>query len=102
LRKASCYKHETYKKLVEHSGESSDTVRSLIREEALQESRRRVEGLRLGGMITFVTGIGVMIFLYALADEQNVYLVGLIPALIGLVLMFYGFFLVKKPDEIQG
>ena len=98
----SYYKHETYKKLVEQPGESGDAVRSLIREEALQEWRRRIDGLRLGGMITFVVGIGVMIFLYAMADGENVYLIGLIPALIGLVLMLFGFFLAKKPDELQG
>ena len=98
----SYYKHETYKKLAEQPGESGDAVRSLIREEALQEWRRRIDGLRLGGMITFVVGIGVMIFLYAMVDGESVYLVGLIPALIGLVLMLFGFFLAKKPDELQG
>ena len=97
----SYYRHETYKKLMEQGVESSEAVQSLMRERTLQEWQRRVEGLRLGGMITFVLGLGAMIFLYAFVDQENLYLAGLIPALIGLVLMLYGFFLIKRPEQIQ-
>ena len=61
------------------------------------QQRRRIEGLKLGGMITFVAGVGAMIFLYFLVAGQ-VYLAGVIPALIGVVLLLYGFFLVEKPN----
>ena len=96
----SYYKHETYKKLMEHPAESGAAVKSLLHQEALKEWRRRVDGLRLGGMITFAVGIGVMIFFYALVSNERVYLVGLIPALIGFVLMIFGFFMVRKPDDV--
>ena len=33
----SYYKHETYRKLMEHPGESGDAVKSLIREEDFAE-----------------------------------------------------------------
>lgn len=97
----SYYQHETYRKIMDHPGESTDAVLSLLRDKEAQERRKKVEGLRLGGMITFVVGIGVMIFLYALIDEEELYLVGLIPALIGLVLMLYGFFVAggQKDDQ---
>jgi len=96
------YRHETYRKIMENPGDPSRAVVRLMRQEEMQQQRRRVEGLRLGGLITFVVGIGVMIFLYALTDEAPIYLAGIIPALIGLVLIVYGFFVVGKPtDEID-
>jgi len=97
----SFYRHETYRKIMDSPGDSSDAVLRLMREREMQERRKKVEGLKLGGMITFVAGIGVMIFLFALIDEAKVYLAGLIPALIGLALMFYGFVLAggRKDDQ---
>ena len=93
----SYYRHETYRKIMEQQGESAEKVQALMREEELQRNRRRIEGLKLGGMITFVVGIGSMIFLYVLIGDEPIYLAGLIPLLIGLVLLIYGFFMVEKP-----
>jgi hypothetical protein len=95
------HRHETYRRIMDHPGESTDAVLQLIRRRELQEQRRRLEGLRLGGMITFVAGIGVMLLLYFLVTEEPVYLAGVIPALIGLVLLVYGFFLAEKPGSDQ-
>lgn len=93
------YRHETYRKIMESSGNSTQAVVRLMHQEEMQQQRRRLEGLRLGGLITFVVGIGVMVFLYALIPDEPVYLAGVIPALIGLVLIVYGFFLVGKPTD---
>jgi hypothetical protein len=93
------YRHETYRKIMENPGDSSRAVVRLMRQEEMQEQRRRVEGLRLGGLITFVVGIGVMIFLYALIPDEPIYLAGIIPVLIGLVLIAYGFFMAVKPTD---
>ena len=89
----SYYRHETYRKLMDSSGGSTESVMALMRERERQERSRRIEGMKLGGLITFVVGIGVMIFLYFLVEDEMVYLAGLIPLLIGIVLMLYGFFL---------
>ena len=98
----SYYKHETYRKIMELPDESGGGVLTLMREEEMQEQRRRIEGMRLGGMITFATGVGVMIFLYFLVEGVALYWAGLIPVLIGLVLLIYGYFLVDSPNGQQG
>ena len=96
------YRHETYRKIMENPGDSTRAVVQLIRQEEIRQQRRRIEGLRLGGLITFVVGIGVMVFLYVLIDDEPVYLAGVIPALIGLVLIVYGFFLEPSPTDQVG
>jgi hypothetical protein len=68
------YRHETYRKIMEHPDEATRAVVEMMRERELQQQRKRVEGMRLGGLITFVVGIGVMVFLYYLIDEPPIYL----------------------------
>lgn len=92
------HRHETYRRMLEQPGESAREVLALMREEESQAQRRRIEGMRLGGLITFVVGIGLMVFLFFLVDEEPVYLVGVIPLLIGLVLAIYGFILADRPN----
>ncbi len=91
------YRSETHQKMLDGSPESADAVRALIREEEERRERRRAEslrmGLKLGGLITMVAGVGLAVFLYFLVDEDPIYLVGLVPILIGLVLALYGFFM---------
>jgi Flp pilus assembly protein TadB len=85
------YRHETYRKILEHPGESTRAVVELMREEERRQQQRRVEGLRLGGVITLAAGIGAMVFLYYLVEDEPIYLAGLVAALIGLVLALFGF-----------
>lgn len=93
----SYYREETYRKIVEHGGDSGDRVLGLMRDEERVRERRRIEGLRLGGLITTVVGIGAMVFLRALVgDDTPVYLAGLIPLLVGIVLVIYGFFMAPR------
>lgn len=105
-REAS-YRHETYQKMLEGSGESAETVRELMREEEGRRQQRRVEGLmlglKLGGMITAVAGLGLGVFLYFIVPDQSVYLVAIIPLLVGLVLVLYGFHLEsRRPQPRSG
>jgi hypothetical protein len=93
------YRHETYKKLIEQPGGSSQAVLDLLRQEEDQAMRRRIEGLRLGGLITTAVGLGVSIFLYYLEPQKPIFVVGLIPLLIGLVLMVYGFLVASMPSR---
>lgn len=88
------YRHETYRKLADGQG-SSQEVLELMREEERARARRLRDGLLLGGLITGVSGLGVMIFLYVIVEVKGVFLVGLIPLLIGLVLTLFALF--KKP-----
>jgi Flp pilus assembly protein TadB len=87
------YRHETYRKMLEHAGEGPGAVEQLMEKEEALRQRRRVDGMRLGGLITLATGIGIALFLYVLdRDDSPVWVAGVIPILIGLVLVYYGYF----------
>lgn len=87
------YRHETVRKIAE-SGSSTAAVEYLRETDRLALRRRRSE-LKLGGLITGAAGLGLMVFLGALLSGsynfalRDVYLVGLIPLLIGVVLFGY-------------
>jgi preprotein translocase subunit YajC len=92
----SYYREETYRKIVEHGGDSGDRILRLIRDEEAALARKRIEGMKLGGLITTVVGVGIMIFLRVLIGDEAVYLVGLIPTLVGVVLLIYSFFMAPR------
>jgi hypothetical protein len=93
------YKNETLKKIAESSGEGAKAAIELLREQNKGLARRRLEGMKLGGLITAVVGVGVMVLLRGLVQDEPVYLVGLIPLLIGLALLLYTFFLSPKESN---
>lgn len=91
------YRSETLKKIAESSGEGAKSALELMREQDKITSRRILEGLKIGGLVTTAIGIGVMALLRGIANEDGpVYLVGLIPFLIGVALLIYPFFLASK------
>jgi hypothetical protein len=90
------YKSETLKKIAESSGEGAKAAIELMREQEKSTEKRRLEGMKLGGLITAVVGIGVMVLLRGLEHDEPVYLAGLIPLLIGLALLIYAFLLAPK------
>ena len=90
------YKNETLKKIAESSGEGAQAAIELLREQNRTVTKRRLEGMKLGGLITAVVGIGVMALLHGLVNDEPVYLAGLIPLLIGLALLTYTFLLAPK------
>lgn len=91
------YKNETMKKLAE-SPDGSTAAMTLLKEEARIDSRRKREGQRLGGLLTLAVGIGVWVFLLQLEPHKPLYMVGLIPMLVGSVLIVYGYLLHPKID----
>jgi len=93
------YRSETLKKIAESSGEGAKAAIELMREQNKSVTRRRLEGMKLGGLITAVVGIGVMVLLHGLEHEEPVYLAGLIPLLIGLAMLAYTFVLAPKEVE---
>ncbi len=96
------HKHETYRRILEQSGQGAETVLSLMRDEEIREARARIEGLKLGGMITAVVGVAVGIFLEGIEPGKRYWAVGLIPLLIGVVLAGYAFFLAPSPGREGG
>jgi hypothetical protein len=93
------YTGEALKKIAESSGDGAKSAVEYLREQNRNIAVRRMEGLKLGGLITAAVGIGVMALLRGLAHEEPVYLVGVIPLLIGVALLVYVFLL--APKEVQ-
>lgn len=96
------YKSDMVKKVAESQGTGANAAIEFLREQEQIGNRRRRDGLRLGGLITAVVGIGLMILLGALAQDkslgipQGTYLAGLIPLFVGLVLLVHAQFLAPK------
>jgi hypothetical protein len=93
------YRGETLKKIAESSGEAARSALELMREQERNFVKRRLEGLKIGGLVTTAVGIGVMVLLRGLVHDDPVYLAGLIPFLIGVALLIYPFWLAPKEQE---
>ena len=86
------YKNDMLKKLAE-SPESGAAALEYLREQERQVTRKQRGGLQLGGIITIATGIALMVFLGGIVPHKPVFLVGLIPLLIGVALFGYAHFM---------
>ena len=85
------YRSETIRKIADMQGAGADSVLTVLHEEEKISARRTREGLKLAGFITCAVGFGLLIVLRAVVPDMPVYLVGLIPGLVGLVLLAYGY-----------
>lgn len=94
--RAAYYRSETVKKIAEAAGPGSNAPLEYMREEEQISARHRRESIRLASLVTSAVGIGLMIFLRGVARDESVYLVGLIPLLIGVALFAYAQFLAPK------
>src|ERR1700758_2505510 len=92
----SYYTADALKKIAESSGEGAKSAVEYLREQNREYARRRVEGLKLGGLITGAVGIGVMVLLWGLEHTEPAYLVGPLPVLIGIALLVYVFTMAPK------
>lgn len=89
-------RNETLRKVAEQAGQGGDKVLEVIREEERVAHRKRHEGLKLGGLIVTMVGIGMGIFLYTF--EREVAAVAAIPLLVGVALLGYVILLAPKPE----
>ena len=92
------YTTEALKKIAESSAEGAKSAVEYLKEQNRNAARRRLEGLRLGGLISAAVGIGMMAFLRGMDHDEPAYLMGLIPLLIGLALAVYGFMLAPREE----
>lgn len=90
------YRSETLKKMVEAQGTGTSLAVEFLSEEEKIAARRRLEGQKLGGIITFAVGVGLMIFLKAVDHFGPAFLVGMIPLLVGAALLAYSYVLAPK------
>jgi hypothetical protein len=94
------YKNETVRRLTESQGAGAEAAIGLLREEDRLWARRRLEGIKLGGLATTAVGVGLMIFL-GIAVEENHQLgvaIGVIPFLVGIALLLYAYRLGRTPQ----
>jgi len=89
------YRSETVKKLAEMGGGPAAAM-EYLREDEKKTSHRRKQAVRLGGMITAASGIALMVFLAAVVKDREVYLAGLIPTFVGIVLVLSSFTYASK------
>jgi len=90
------YRTEALKKIAESSSEGAKSAVEYLQEQERSARRRRMEGMKLGGLITAAVGIGMMVFLRGVDHDEPAYLMGLIPLLIGVALLVYVFLLAPK------
>ena len=90
------YTTEALKKIAESSGEGARAAMDYLQSKQKGVAQRRLEGMKLGGLITAAIGIGLGVFLHGVAREEPVYLIGFMVFLIGLTLSVYAFALAPK------
>lgn len=93
----SYYKNDMLKKLADSQGPGASSALELLREEARLGALRTRQGLKVGGMVVGATGLGLLIFLWALIPHVPVYLCGLLVLLIG-VALFGSSYMVAPPE----
>ena len=84
------YRAEIMKRIAETQGSGAELLLARLREEEQAAARRQREGLWLGGLICLVVGVGLAVMLAVLVNKPSappVYIAGLIPALVGVVLL---------------
>ena len=65
---------------------SAQSIVHFVREQERSAKRGQRDGLMLASLITSAAGIGLAVFLWMIETERPVYLVGLIPLLVGVAL----------------
>ena len=81
------YRYELYQRLLEHPGPVADEVRALLARDAERRQAAEIEEKRSGGFVVVAVGIGLGTALYFLVPGKPVYLVALVPGLVGVVLL---------------
>jgi len=89
----SFYRSETLKKFAEMQSPEAIAV---LREEERIATRRRQEGIRLGGLVTAAVGVGIAAFFGAMVPERPAFVIGVIPFLVGIALLAYTYLFASK------
>ena len=83
------YRSEVYKKLADSTGPQVQQVLAVMREQERNTERKGRDGLRLGGLVVTLVGIGLIAMLTILEPKGSVWAVGLIPLAVGTALLLY-------------
>jgi len=91
------YKADTFRRLVESSGEGAKAALDYLREEDRLRRVKAREGLKIAGLICVAVGAALVALLRSQHDPS--FLVGLIPAAVGLAFLSYVLFLSAPVDR---
>ena len=94
----SYYQSEVLKKLAETGQEGSSAALEMFREQQRTTVRNRLESQRLAGLILTAVGVGLMALLKGVASHEE-WRTGLIPALVGAVLLVYSYVLAPRQPQ---
>ncbi len=90
------YRHELGKQLVE-KGVAGEEISAVLRQESKDRWIHRREGLKLGGLLTLLVGVGFMLA-FAWMEEDPIWMIGWIPVAIGVALLIYALLLAPKAE----
>ena len=90
------YRSEVLKKLADAGPEGSSAALEMFREQQRTSDRNRLETQRISGLILAAVGVGVMALLRGVATSESAWLSGLIPTLVGAVLLIYSYGLAPR------
>ncbi len=95
------YRSEVLRKIAEGAGGVS--VAEVLREQERLARRRRIEGMRVGGLVTTAVSAAFSYFLNVVTtpNRPGAWTLGLVPLSLGLALLAYGYLLAPKepPDR---
>lgn len=93
------YRSELLKKIIDSPSGSTQSVLDMVREEEREAQIRRREGLKLAGLILIAAGIGLGALLALLSRQEPAWIVGLLPALVGVAMFIYVHFMAPKIEK---
>lgn len=96
LEREAYYRNETLKKIAESQGPSANAALEFLREHEKIEAVRRLEGLKLGGLVTIAVGLGFLTVLWATGSSRHALVAGFVPFLVGLALLAYAYLLAPR------
>lgn len=96
------YRSETLRKFLEsNQPDMLDRFLAAERAERLELKNQRREGLRLGGLVAIMAGLGVAIMLAGLEPKSRVFLCGFVPMLVGMGILIYVRFMAPR-NAVEG
>lgn len=93
------YRSEVLKKIAESGEDGSSAALEMFREQQRIADRNRLESQRLAGLVLAAVGLGLMGLLKGVAGNPSAWLSGLIPTLVGAVLLVHAYGMAPRPPR---
>lgn len=90
------YKTELLKKLADSPAASATAAVELMREDERKDARKKLEGMKLRGLITSAVGVALIVFIHLADPREPAFWIGLVPLSVGLALLVYVYLLAPR------